>query len=187
MSGTQTTSAGRRAAIRRPIPPLIFLLVLALVALAVWWKVLKKDEADADAAPTPTCAVSTGTAVDATQVTVRVLNATEVPGLATAVSTELAARGFIAAMPGNDDTGRDVQGTGELRYGPAGAEAALVVGANFPGLVLVLDARTDATIDVAIGPAYSALTPADAVPAALAAAQASQSAASGGASPSPGC
>ena len=28
---------------RRPIPPLIFLLVLALAALGVWWNVLRQD------------------------------------------------------------------------------------------------------------------------------------------------
>ena len=30
---------------RRPLPPLIFLLVLALAALGVWWKVMQQHEA----------------------------------------------------------------------------------------------------------------------------------------------
>jgi hypothetical protein len=29
---------------RRPLPPLIFLLVLALAALGVWWNVLRQEK-----------------------------------------------------------------------------------------------------------------------------------------------
>src|SRR3954449_8973896 len=72
---------------RRPIPPLIFLLVLCLAALFVWWNVFG-DEAERERSKEAACA-STAAAVpslDPGTVTVRVLNASDISGLASKVA-----------------------------------------------------------------------------------------------------
>lgn len=174
MTDNRTTMSSRRRGLRKPIPPLIFLLVLALLALGVWWKVLKRDEARQAAADPPcaTAPAASGAPVDPATVQVRVLNATSRAGLAGEVAAELSARGFPIAEVGNDASGREVLGLGEVRYGPRGAAQAQLVAAQFPGLSPVKDDRTDLSVDVALGPDYTALTPPEQVPAALAAAAA---------------
>src|SRR3954470_19228978 len=81
---------------RRPIPPLIFLLVLALAALAVWWNVLR-DEEDraAEQAAACTTAAEAPPPLDPTTLSVRVFNATETGGLAQQVAGDLQGRGFV--------------------------------------------------------------------------------------------
>ncbi|MGI8691827.1 MAG: LytR C-terminal domain-containing protein [Geodermatophilaceae bacterium] len=169
-----------RRSLRRPIPPLIFLLVLALVALGVWWKVLQRDEERQAAAPDPCAPVSAApVSVDPAAVQIRVYNASSVEGLAAQVSNELRGRGMQVTDVGNDPTERDVQGVGEVRFGQAGSNEALFVAANFPGLLPVPDTRADTVVDVALGPAYAGMVPPEQVPAAftLAQSQAASSAA----------
>jgi hypothetical protein len=155
---------------RRPLPPLIFLLVLALAALGTWWYVIRhegqqtaKEEqacqsAEAEAPPT----------LDPATLHLRVLNATDTAGLATTVKDSLVERGFIVDEVGNDSSGRTVTGVGELRHGPRGADAAKYVTVYLPGAGDVQDTRADATVDVVIGPDFKTLATPDAVAAALA-------------------
>lgn len=159
-----------RRALRRPIPPLIFLLVLALIALGVWWKVLERDEVERAAnAPTP-CPTSTTApfTLDPALVEIRVYNASNIEGLAGRVSNELRSRGLKVSVVANDPSATDVQGVGEIRFGELGRNQALYVAANFPGLRTVPDARPGPVVDVALGPGYVALVPAEQVPAAYA-------------------
>jgi hypothetical protein len=158
---------------RRPLPPLIFLLVLALAALATWWYVLRQEEKQdaqeveacqsAEAAAPPTLAPS--------EVHLRVLNATETAGLATTVKDSLVERGFVVDEVGNDATGRTVTGVGELRHGPRGADPAELVRLYVPGAGDFLDTRADATVDVVLGPEFSTLASAEDITAALAPAE----------------
>jgi hypothetical protein len=153
---------------RRPLPPLIFLLVLAVVALGTWWYVLRQDDADrraqeaacasAAAAP-PSLAPST--------VTLRVLNATDERGLAQTVAKDLQARGFTVSEFGNDPTGRKITGVGELRHGARGREPASFLRAYLPGAQDYVDTRATATVDVVIGPQFKQLATPDQVAAAL--------------------
>ena len=94
---------------RRPIPPLIFLLVLALAAAGVWWNVLRQHEAQsADKAEACATAQQAPPSLDPATVSVRVLNSTDAPGLAQTVADELGARGFTVSEVANDPSSREV-------------------------------------------------------------------------------
>jgi hypothetical protein len=153
---------------RRPIPPLIFLLVLALAALAVWWNVLQ-DEQDRDAAQAAACSTASEAppSMDPTTIAVRVLNATDTAGLAQTVAAELQARGFVVDEIANDSSDREVTGTGEVRHGPRGSEAARFLALFLPGAGSFQDTRADARVDLVIGPDFTALATPEQVAATL--------------------
>jgi hypothetical protein len=163
---------------RRPLPALVFLLALSLLTALVWWRVIHRSDS-ANASVTPTCSVSATPSVTvlpaAASVTVTVLNSTDKGGLAAQVTGFLAADGFKTGTAANDLTARaPVTGVAEVRYGPKGAAGAKLVSYYVPGSTLVLDTRTDASVDLAIGAKYTAvLAPSD-VAKALASAKLSQ-------------
>ena len=163
-------SAVRPRSGRRPIPPLVFLLVLALAALAVWWNVFDTEgEIQAEEAEACASASAAPPSLDPTTVSLRVLNATDTAGLAQTVAASLQERGFVVDEIANDPTEREVTGVGELRYGPRGREAAAFVALFVPGAGEFLDTRATAQIDVVIGPEFGTLAPPEEVDAALAA------------------
>src|SRR3954454_6274942 len=136
---------------RRPIPPLIFLLVLCLAALFVWWNVFG-DEAERERSKEAACA-STAAAVpslDPSTVTVRVLNASDISGLAGKVAKVLSDRGFVIDEAGNDDGAREVTGVGEVRYGKLGVDAARFVSLQQPDFDLVQDTRATGLVDMVL-------------------------------------
>jgi hypothetical protein len=141
---------------RRPIPPLIFLLVLALAALAVWWNVLR-DEQDRDAAQAAACttAAAAPPSLDPSTLSVRVFNATDTAGLAQSVAAELQGRGFVVDEVANDPTGRDVTGVGEIRHGPRGNDGAAYLGLFLRDAGDYLDTRATAQVDLVIGPEFT--------------------------------
>lgn len=153
---------------RRPQPALIMISLLVVVAIGVWWWVFHPSQGATTAACTPKPAPGLSK-MDPRTVKVRVYNSTDRSGLATTVSKALAARHFTIDSTGNDPIRdqRNVQGVGEIRYGSAGAQQAVLLSFQFPGIKLVKDPRTDAAVDLAIGPTFSKLaTPAQAVQAA---------------------
>jgi hypothetical protein len=140
---------------RRPIPPVIFLLVLALAAAGVWWNVLRKDAArQAEEAQACATAEAAPPSLDPTTLSVRVLNATDQGGLAQQVAGELQNRGFTVAEIGNDDTDREVTGPGEVRHGPRGADAAAFVALLLPGAGDYPDTRATEQVDFVLGPEF---------------------------------
>ncbi len=157
---------------RRPLPPLIFLLVLALAAAGVWWNVLRQHQAqEAEAAEACATAQQAPPSLDPTTLSIRVLNATDRGGLAQQVAGDLQARGFTVAEVGNDDSGREVAGPGEVRHGPRGADAARYLSVYVPGSTLYPDTRATAQVDLVLGPAFefpTSLAAAEQVAAALA-------------------
>jgi hypothetical protein len=159
---------------RRPLPPLIFLLVLALAALATWWYVLRQEDQKATQEE-QACQSAENAAppsLDPATVHLRVLNATETAGLATTVGTSFTERGFVVDEVANDTSGREVTGVGELRHGPRGTDTAKFVRLYVPDAGDFLDTRADATVDVVIGPEFTTLATADDIAAALAPAEA---------------
>ena len=156
---------------RRPLPPLIFLLVLALAALGVWWYVLRQEtqevEREAEACASATEAAPP-TTLDPAAINLRVFNATDTAGLAQTVATALKERGFVVEEVANDTSGREVTGVGELRHGARGSEAAEYVRLYLPQAGDYLDTRATAVVDVVIGPEFTALASAEEVAAALA-------------------
>jgi hypothetical protein len=156
---------------RRPLPPLIFLLVLALAALAVWWNVLRQDKED-DARQAAACASASASApptgLEPGAIHLRVFNATETAGLAQTVASALQERGFVVDEVANDSSGREVTGVGELRHGPRGADAADYVRLFVPKSDDYPDTRATAQVDVVVGPEFTTLASAEEVAAALA-------------------
>jgi hypothetical protein len=157
---------------RRPLPPLIFLLVLALAAVGVWWNVLRQ-EGERKQAEEQACASAEAAppSLDPATVSVRVFNATDQSGLAGTVAADLQARGFVVDEIANDSSGRTVTGVGEVRHGPRGNDAAAFLALVLPGAGDYPDTRATAVVDLVLGPEFvfpdSLATPED-VAAALA-------------------
>ncbi|SFP50926.1 LytR cell envelope-related transcriptional attenuator [Geodermatophilus dictyosporus] len=153
---------------RRLIPPLVFLLVLALAALGVWWKVLSDASAREEAADAA-CATAEAAppSLDPSTVAVRVFNATDTAGLAQTVAAELQQRGFVVEEIANDSSDREVTGPGEVRHGPAGGDAAAYLGLFLPGAGSYQDTRADARVDLVIGPEFDRLASPEEVAATL--------------------
>jgi hypothetical protein len=153
---------------RRPLPPLIFLLVLAVAATGVWIYVLRHTSGQQNAAAAA-CASAQPAAPSLApgSVTVRVLNATDTKGLANTVAADLHARGFVVGPPDNDRSGRKVTGIGEIRHGKPGVRAARYLAVYVPGAKDYLDSRATATVDLVIGPTFKQLAGVDAVATAL--------------------
>jgi hypothetical protein len=154
---------------RRPIPPLIFLLVLALAALGVWWNVLRQDaERQESLAAACSSAAAAIPSLDPSTVTVRVLNASDLAGRAGQVAEALKNRGFTISEVGNDGTSRDVTGAGEVRFGARGRDAARFLSLQQPGIDLFQDTRATATVDLVIGPEWGQLASPESIEEALA-------------------
>jgi hypothetical protein len=155
---------------RRPLPALIFLLVLALAALGVWWNVLRQDAAlDQAQAAACTSAAEAPPSLDPTTVTLRVFNATPTAGLANTVAEALQGRGFTVSEVGNDPSpDLEVTGVGELRYGRPGAETAEFVRVFVAGIGDRPDTRSTGIVDVVVGPDFQQLTTPEEVATALA-------------------
>jgi hypothetical protein len=153
---------------RRPLPPLIFLLVLAVAAGGVWWNVLQHDrERRADQAAACASVEKAPPSLDPTTVSVRVYNATDQAGLAQTVAADLQNRGFVVAEIANDPTDREVTGTGEVRHGRRGQDAADFLRVFLPGAEDYLDVRATEVVDLVIGPEFTALATPEDVAAAL--------------------
>jgi LytR cell envelope-related transcriptional attenuator len=165
---------------RRPLPPIIFLLVLAIAALAVWWNVFR-TESEQEAHQQAACSTAQAAApsMDPTTVHLRVRNATDQKGLANQAADALRQFGFVVDQVDNDDSGREVKGTGEVRYGPRGADTARFVGLYVPKATTYQDTRATAVVDVVLGPDFAlpdSVATAEDAAAALAAGESAQSA-----------
>ena len=168
MSTSTDSPPVRRRKDRRLLPPLVFLLVLALGALGVWWKVFQDAGARADAAEAA-CATAAEAppSLDPSTLSVRVYNGTDRGGLAQEVAAQLQARGFVVEEIANDPTEREVTGTGEVRHGPRGNDAARYLALFLPGAGDFLDTRATATVDLVVGPDFTALASPEEVAATL--------------------
>ena len=153
---------------RRPLPPLIFLLVLAVAAGAVWWTVLQQDaERKAQAAAACASAEAAPPSLDPTTVTVRVFNSTDEPGLAKTVADDLKLRGFNVPEFANDPSDREVTGVGEIRHGRRGDDQARFLSAFLPGAADYPDVRATDVVDLVSGPEFAGLASPEQVAAAL--------------------
>lgn len=153
---------------RRPLPALVFLLVLTVITAVVWWRVLHRP----GDSPTPSAGSSTPTVTltcapagkpitlpKASAVTVDVLNGSSRYQLATAISNQLKARGFATGQPTDSPTA--LAGVAEIRFGTAGKAGATLLSYYLPGAAMVTEHRPDAAVHVVLGAAFRALaTPA---------------------------
>ena len=91
-------------------------------------------------------------------VTINVYNATSRGGLAASVAKSLRRQGFKVHTIANDPLGKNVAGIGEVRHGQPGAAGATLTALTLPGAAVVLDDRTDSTVDIVLGDRFSAIT-----------------------------
>ena len=170
MSESSVDAERRPAGVRRrrPLPGLIFLLVLALAALAVWWNVISDERSRAEA-QAAACSIASEAppSLDPATVTLRVFNATDVAGRANEVATTLQSRGFVVEEIANDDSDHEVTGVGELRYGTNGREPAAFVRLQLPQATDRRDSRATPVVDLVIGPDFAGLASQEDVAAAL--------------------
>ncbi|MGI8880029.1 MAG: LytR C-terminal domain-containing protein [Jatrophihabitans sp.] len=156
-------------AVRRPVPAIVFLLILSLLAAIVWWRVLHRaSDASTPKGTKSNCSTSAPskpvTLPAPKAVSLTVLNGNGKSGLAATISNQLKARGFKIAKYGNDDP---VTGVAEIRYTTKFATAATVVKAYLPGATLVPLDGTAAGVTVSLGAKFAALASAAAVKKAL--------------------
>ena len=95
------------------------------------------------------------------QVTVKVFNATTRVGLAGATAAALAERGFVIGATENFSVTYD--GKARIIFGTAGVAQAYTLAAQLDGAVLILDPRTDPTVDLVLGAEFPELKAVDTV------------------------
>ncbi|PRZ43656.1 LytR cell envelope-related transcriptional attenuator [Antricoccus suffuscus] len=160
----------RRPGGRRPVPPLIFLLILAILALAVWWKVIRKDEAS-QVNKAAGCTKTASSQVIAelsnmAAIKVHVLNGANQQGLAAAIQADLTGRGFSVLDIANYSGDTPITSAGEIRYGPKGEFAARVLQHQTVDFELITAPTVkDDTVTLIAGQGYKGLvTPEKAAP-----------------------
>ena len=171
------------ASVRRPVPAVVFILLLSLLSAIVWYRVLNRPAATAKKATTPTThacptkpattskpatptsrsgtssPAGTARAVawpSASTVHLIVLNGTQRAGLAKSVAAQLKTRGFAITTVTNDTV--DTASVTQVRYGPRLATAAKLVQLYLPGSRLQPNASQATTVTVSLGSTYSRLS-----------------------------
>lgn len=118
--------------------------------------------ASVEPCPTTTPLIGDGLPVkDA--VVLNVYNATPKQGLAAQAALDFKREGFRILSIANDPRKANIEGVGEIRFGPNGRKAAKLVEYYLAGAKMVELKRDDTVIDVALGPAYTQLADGDAV------------------------
>ncbi len=136
----------------------LFLAALVLVTVSI----VKDKQTKPVGASCPEDAVRVNTHLaDAESIQLNVYNATDKPGLAKEIASELRQRKFKVDpdKASNDPLGKPVDGVAVLRYGPKSVGAAWVVRAYFLNDArLEFDVnRADESIDVVLGPGFRKL------------------------------
>jgi LytR cell envelope-related transcriptional attenuator len=111
----------------------------------------------------------------AAQITVNVYNSTNRKGLAAATAVQLKQRGFTIGQVTNDPLKAHLTQAAQVRGGTTGQADMRVVAAEVPGTQYQADTRTDRSVDLVLGTAFTALASPAQVTAALAAAPGSPS------------
>lgn len=146
---------------KRPLPALVALVALVVLAGLVWWRVMHRGGTENAATPCPTHTAS-ATLPAPGRITVSVLNATKRGGIAARARTALVSDGFNVPKPAaNDSPKKKVLGVAEIRFGPKGRAGATTLRYYFPGARLVAVNVKTATVVVSLGAKYrSVATPA---------------------------
>ncbi|PWV84717.1 LytR cell envelope-related transcriptional attenuator [Prauserella marina] len=164
---------------RKPLPALIVIALLGVVAVFVWVKAIATNENIDEAirctpaatppegvtyAPQPYDALAGSQPTPPDRIALRVLNASGTRGQAAITTEGLRQLGFTQiAEPENDPAYPDEKATaschGQIRYGENGAAAARTIQLIDPCLQLVKDNRQDATVDLAVGTSFNDVRP----------------------------
>ncbi|TNC27654.1 envelope integrity protein Cei [Amycolatopsis alkalitolerans] len=162
---------------RRPLPALVLIGILGLVAMVVWVRAVTtrtdiNEVVRCTPAPAPVDGLTftplTYTALDDVapippdKIAVQVLNASTSRGQATITTESLRELGFTQiGDPGNDPAypAQDAGCQGQLRFGDNGRSAARTLSLVLPCVELVKDTRADASVDLSIGTAFGDVRP----------------------------
>lgn len=145
-----------------------FLAVSGLAAAAVYTGAIDppfergftaKESSDDKPTPQPCLAADT-LPVPYSSITVRVLNGTKRPGLASSAADELIARGFVVETTGN--AAKAYSGI-QISFGAAGLASAYTLAAHLPDARFHYDDREDASLDLYLGESYTEFADLDAV------------------------
>jgi hypothetical protein len=136
----------------------LFVAAVVLVTISI----TKDNQTKPVGASCPKDAVRANTHLDDSEnIQLNVYNATDKPGLAKEIASELKQRKFKVdpEKANNDPLGKSVDGVAVLRYGPKTVGAAWVVRAYFLNdATLEFDInRTDETVDVVLGRSFKKL------------------------------
>jgi hypothetical protein len=166
LSGSVLGSSGDGPRRRHPVATgFLVLLMMAVLFGATFGAVrlLKGGDGTPTAsgsspAPCVTTTVTPGkTLPKPATVTANVYNATDRAGLARTTAATLKTRGFGIGSIANDPLGKSLTNVAEIRYGANGKDNALLMRYYVVGATLVLDQRTDTTVDVVLGLKFKAI------------------------------
>jgi hypothetical protein len=167
LSGSVLGSSGDGPRRRHPVATgFLVLLMLAVLFAATFGAVrlLKgggSDTPSASATSAGPCVTTTATPAatlpQPATITANVYNATDRRGLARATATTLKGRGFGIGSVANDPLGKTLTTVAEIRYGAQGKDNALLMRYYVLGATLVLDQRTDTTVDVVLGQKFKSI------------------------------
>lgn len=146
----------RRAAITLTLVGLVLVGTFAYAAVYVQGWLDTKDPKPAASSACP--AVTPTATLVPSDVTINVYNATNRNGLAASVAKSLRTQGFKIGQVANDPLGKRIPGVGEVRHGQIGAAGATIVETRLAGARVVLDKRTDETVDLVLGNTFSVLS-----------------------------
>jgi hypothetical protein len=156
-------STARRRRRRRSavVLTLCVLLLLGAFGYAVaYYQRWIGSEASASPQCTAAPASTTKDPLAPENIRVNVYNSTGRSGLAGDTARDLRDRDFDVDVVGNDPLHQDVRGPAVIRHGKAGAKQAKVLAKQLKGAKLVLDARTDSSVDLVLGQKFTKLGPA---------------------------
>lgn len=101
------------------------------------------------------CPTGTFDYLPATAVTVNVYNATGREGLAAQIADQLKTRAFTVKDVSNERI--TVDAAALVRGGSAGEAGAFTLQRNVPGSIFLRDGRSDASVDLVLGPSFNSL------------------------------
>lgn len=174
MTAAGTPQGSRRQAVRRhrrERQVLVFGVLLIVLAAVVFISMgiykgtiqgpfrasFVTPSADFTSSITLVCPPSGSYPLEPDQVAVRVLNGTTTQGLAGTTLEDLEGRGFVGL--GATNWSRDYDGTARVIFGETGIQKAYTVALQFTDAELVLDTRTNATVDVVLGKQFTQIVP----------------------------
>jgi hypothetical protein len=148
---------------RRPLPALVALVALLVLAGLVWWRVLHRGSGQAQAGPAPSCSTSRSPAPSSSPalpapeaVRIVVLNSTNRPGIAGEAQAALVKEGFRSPRPAANDVAHHnrIRAVAQIRYGPRTEPAAKLLHYYLPGSVLRRTHGTRAVVTISLGKRY---------------------------------
>ena len=129
-------------------------MLLGLLGWGLWW-CWQQLSRPAQVVPAAPCVTQSASVLTSTQVTVQVMNAGSVAGLAGQVTEQLRNKGFTTKPAANTD---EPVGNTVVVGATADEPAVQLVLGFFPGAEVRADGRTDGTVDVLVGAPSAAST-----------------------------